>query len=57
VHIKPNKLVDCGAVAAVKASAQRHSVREKGIAGNEQLASRPPLALAARPPFGQILTT
>jgi hypothetical protein len=49
VHIKPNKLVDCSAVKAVKASAQRHSVRKKVIAGNEQLASRPPLALAKRP--------
>lgn len=36
IHIKPNKLVDYGAVAAVMASAQRHSVKKMGMVGNEQ---------------------
>jgi biopolymer transport protein ExbD len=36
VHIKPNKLVDYGAVAAVMASAQRNSVKKMGMVGNEQ---------------------
>jgi biopolymer transport protein ExbD len=36
VHIKPNKLVDYGVVAAVMASAQRHSVKKMGMVGNEQ---------------------
>jgi biopolymer transport protein ExbD len=38
VHIKPNKLVDYGAVAAVMASAQRHGVKKMGMVGNEQFA-------------------
>ena len=36
VHIKPNKLVDYGAVAFVMASAQRNSVKKMGMVGNEQ---------------------
>jgi len=36
IHIKPNKLVDYGAVAAVMASAQRNSVKKMGMVGNEQ---------------------
>lgn len=36
VHIKPNKLVDYGAVAYVMASAQRNSVKKMGMVGNEQ---------------------
>ncbi|RZJ11359.1 MAG: biopolymer transporter ExbD [Rubrivivax sp.] len=36
VHIKPNKLVDYGVVAAVMASAQRNNVRKMGMVGNEQ---------------------
>ncbi|MDN3545567.1 MAG: ExbD/TolR family protein [Roseateles asaccharophilus] len=36
VHIKPNKLVDYGAVAAVMASAQRLGVKKMGMIGNEQ---------------------
>ena len=36
VHIKPNKLVDYGAVAAVMAAAQRLGVTKMGIVGNEQ---------------------
>lgn len=36
VHIKPNKLVDYGAVAAVMASAQRNAVKKMGMVGNEQ---------------------
>lgn len=36
VHIKPNKLVDYGAVAAVMASAQRNNVKKMGMVGNEQ---------------------
>jgi biopolymer transport protein ExbD len=36
VHIKPNKLVDYGVVAAVMASAQRNSVKKMGMVGNEQ---------------------
>ncbi|MDR7269071.1 biopolymer transport protein ExbD [Pelomonas saccharophila] len=39
VHIKPNKLVDYGVVAAVMSSAQSHGVRKMGVLGNEQLAS------------------
>ena len=39
VHIKPNRLVYYSAVAAVMASAQRHSVKKMGIAGDEQFAS------------------
>ncbi|WP_457390834.1 ExbD/TolR family protein [Roseateles sp. P5_E1] len=39
VHIKPNKLVDYSAFAAVMASAQRHSVKKLGVAGNEQFSS------------------
>ncbi|MBV8604775.1 MAG: biopolymer transporter ExbD [Pelomonas sp.] len=38
VHIKPNKLVDYGAVAHVMASAQRHGVKKMGMVGNEQFA-------------------
>jgi len=38
VHIKPNKLVDYGAVAAVMASAQRLGVKKMGMVGNEQFA-------------------
>ena len=36
LHIKPNKLVDYGVVAAVMASAQRNSVKKMGMVGNEQ---------------------
>lgn len=36
VHVKPNKLVDYGVVAAVMASAQRNSVKKMGMVGNEQ---------------------
>lgn len=36
VHIKPNKLVDYGHVAAVMASAQRLGVKKMGMVGNEQ---------------------
>jgi biopolymer transport protein ExbD len=36
IHIKPNKLVDYGVVAAVMASAQRNNVRKMGRVGNEQ---------------------
>jgi biopolymer transport protein ExbD len=36
VHIKPNKLVEYGAVAAVMASAQRLGVKKMGMVGNEQ---------------------
>jgi len=36
VHIKPNPLVDYGAVAAVMASAQRHNVRKMGVAGSDR---------------------
>ncbi len=36
VHIKPNKLVDYGAVAAVMAAAQRLNVKKMGMVGNEQ---------------------
>lgn len=36
IHIKPNKLVDYGAVAAVMASAQRNGVKKMGMVGNEQ---------------------
>jgi len=36
IHIKPNKLVDYGVVAAVMASAQRNSVKKMGMVGNEQ---------------------
>eukprot|EP01137_Pigoraptor_chileana_P008308 Opistho-2@54954 len=36
VHIKPNKLVDYGAVAAVMAAAQRLGVTKMGMVGNEQ---------------------
>jgi biopolymer transport protein ExbD len=36
VHVKPNKLVDYGAVSAVMASAQRNSVKKMGMVGNEQ---------------------
>jgi biopolymer transport protein ExbD len=36
IHIKPNKLVDYGVVAAVMASAQRHNVKKMGMVGNEQ---------------------
>lgn len=36
VHIKPNKLVDYGVVAAVMASAQRNNVKKMGMVGNEQ---------------------
>ena len=36
VHIKPNKLVDYGAVAAVMAAAQRLGVKKMGMVGNEQ---------------------
>ena len=36
VHIKPNKLVDYGAVAAVMAAAQRLGVKKMGMIGNEQ---------------------
>ena len=36
VHIKPNKLVDYGAVAAVMAAAQRLGVTKMGMVGAEQ---------------------
>jgi biopolymer transport protein ExbD len=36
VRIKPNKLVDYGAVAKVMASAQRLNVKKMGMVGNEQ---------------------
>lgn len=36
VRIKPNKLVDYGAVAAVMAAAQRLGVKKMGMVGNEQ---------------------
>ena len=36
VHIKPNKLVDYGAVAHVMASAQRHGVKKMAMVGAEQ---------------------
>ncbi|MFN3398304.1 MAG: ExbD/TolR family protein [Sulfurimicrobium sp.] len=36
VHIKPNKLVDYGVVAAVMAAAQRNNVKKMGMVGNEQ---------------------
>jgi len=36
VHIKPNKLADYGAVAAVLASVQRNGVKKMGMVGNEQ---------------------
>ena len=36
VNIKPNKLVDYSAVAAVMASAQRNGVKKMGVVGNEQ---------------------
>jgi biopolymer transport protein ExbD len=36
IHIKPNKLVDYGAVAAVMAAAQRLGVKKMGMVGNEQ---------------------
>ncbi|MFG6449477.1 ExbD/TolR family protein [Roseateles sp. BYS180W] len=36
VHIKPNKLVDYGKVAAVMASAQRLGVKKMAMRGNEQ---------------------
>jgi len=36
VHIKPNKLVDYGAVAHVMASAQRHGVKKMAMVGSEQ---------------------
>ena len=38
IHIKPNKLVDYGSVAAVMASAQRNNVKKMGMVGNEQYA-------------------
>jgi biopolymer transport protein ExbD len=36
VHIKPNKLAEYGAVAAVMAAAQRLGVKKMGMVGNEQ---------------------
>ncbi|MGM9485558.1 ExbD/TolR family protein [Roseateles sp. NT4] len=39
VHIKPSKLADYGAFAAVMASAQSHNVKKLGVAGNEQFRS------------------
>jgi biopolymer transport protein ExbD len=36
VRIKPNKLVEYGAVASVMASAQRLGVKKMGMVGNEQ---------------------
>jgi biopolymer transport protein ExbD len=36
VHIKPNKLVEYGSVAAVMAAAQRLGVKKMGMVGNEQ---------------------
>lgn len=36
VHIRPNKLVEYKAVAAVMASAQRQGVTKIGLVGNEQ---------------------
>lgn len=36
VHLRPNKLVEYGAVAAVLASAQRLGVTKLGMVGNEQ---------------------
>ena len=38
LHIKPNKLVDYGAVAHVMASAQRHGVKKMAMLGAEQFA-------------------
>ncbi|WP_458232618.1 ExbD/TolR family protein [Roseateles sp. P5_E8] len=39
VHVKPNKLADYGAVAAVMASMQRNGVRKMGVLGNERFTS------------------
>jgi len=39
VHVKPNKLADYGAVAAVMASVQRNGVKKMGVIGNERFAS------------------
>lgn len=36
VNIKPHKLADYGAVAAVLGSVQRHGVKKMGMVGNEQ---------------------
>ncbi|MCU7370145.1 biopolymer transporter ExbD [Paucibacter sp. O1-1] len=36
IHIKPNKLVEYGNVAAVMAAAQRLGVKKMGMVGNEQ---------------------
>jgi len=36
IHIKPNKLVDYGAVAKVMAASQRLGVKKMGMVGNEQ---------------------
>ena len=36
VHLRPNKLVDYKAVAAVMAAAQRLGVKKLGLVGNEQ---------------------
>lgn len=38
IHIKPNKLVEYGVVAAVMASVQRHGLTKMGMVGNEQFA-------------------
>jgi len=39
VHVRPNKLADYGAVAAVMTSAQNHSVKKMGMTGNERFSS------------------
>ncbi|MCE4556224.1 ExbD/TolR family protein [Roseateles cellulosilyticus] len=39
VYIKPNRLVDYAAVAAVMGSAQRHRVMKMGMVGNERFSS------------------
>ncbi|MDR7331028.1 biopolymer transporter ExbD [Roseateles asaccharophilus] len=36
VHVKPNKLADYGAFAAVMASARNHNVQKMGVVGNER---------------------
>ncbi|MBI3348234.1 MAG: biopolymer transporter ExbD [Burkholderiales bacterium] len=39
VHIKPNNLVDYGAVAAVMASAQRNGAKKMAVVGHERFTS------------------
>jgi len=38
VHIRPHKLSDYGAVAAVMAAVQRHGIKTMGMIGNERFA-------------------